>query len=300
MSDCSGVPHTFHAEYSTASQQNQVPWAALEGGVLMQQEIGHSEICSSVTNKDPFSFSNNGQTYSDPNTFATCVGGSEGPTATGEGPCNAQTGICQNATTQGPNGPVACPTNDTASGANCEFADGSCFQKGTRTALINGSPVTEFSATNWCNAGRYQNGDLDFDGADYVPNTWPNGSANHPTAFQYAGPFQANGKTYPQIQFETDLAASEALCNTQTGVGCTAPPIGAQFYPFWSLSPHPSALGSHVTSCVWNFGNVLPRTFQTFGKDAQYGTPDVARFGGTIISQVQPNPEVSGVCAGPI
>ena len=55
MSDCSGVPHTFHAEYSTASQQNQVPWAALEGGVLMQQEIGHSEVCNSVTNKDPFS-----------------------------------------------------------------------------------------------------------------------------------------------------------------------------------------------------------------------------------------------------
>ena len=54
IGDCSGVPHTFHAEYSTASQQNQVPWAALEGGVLMQQEIGHAEVCSSVTNQDPF------------------------------------------------------------------------------------------------------------------------------------------------------------------------------------------------------------------------------------------------------
>lgn len=42
------MPHTFHAEYSTASQQNQVPWAALEGGVLMQQEIGHFESCNSV------------------------------------------------------------------------------------------------------------------------------------------------------------------------------------------------------------------------------------------------------------
>ena len=35
MADCSGTPFTFHAEYSTAKQQNQVPWAALEGGVLM-------------------------------------------------------------------------------------------------------------------------------------------------------------------------------------------------------------------------------------------------------------------------
>ena len=49
MADCSGTPFTFHAEYSTAKQPNQVPWAALEGGVLMQQEIGHGEVCNSVT-----------------------------------------------------------------------------------------------------------------------------------------------------------------------------------------------------------------------------------------------------------
>jgi hypothetical protein len=30
--------------------QAQVPWAALEGGVLMQQQIGHSEPRDSVTN----------------------------------------------------------------------------------------------------------------------------------------------------------------------------------------------------------------------------------------------------------
>jgi hypothetical protein len=51
---------------------------------------------------------------------------------------------------------------------------------------------------------------------------------------------------------------------------------------------------------VWNFGNVIPRTFQTFGKDAQYGVPDVARFAGTSTSPVIANPEGSGVCAGPI
>ena len=90
MADCSGNPFTFHAEYSTAKQQNQVPWAALEGGVLMQQEIGHSEVCNSLTNQDPFTASfPGGQSYSDPNVFDTCVGGSEGPTATGEGPCTA-------------------------------------------------------------------------------------------------------------------------------------------------------------------------------------------------------------------
>ena len=59
---CAGTPHTFHAEYSTASQQNQVPWAALEGGVLMQQEIGHFESCNSVTNSLPQA----GPGFSDP------------------------------------------------------------------------------------------------------------------------------------------------------------------------------------------------------------------------------------------
>jgi hypothetical protein len=297
--DCSGTPFTFHAEYSTARQQNQVPWAALEGGVLMQQEIGHAEVCNSLSNKDPFSFSGGSQTFSDPNVFDTCNGGVEGPNARGEGPCDAQ-GICQNATTQGPNGPAACPTSDSNSGASCEFADGSCFRQGTRTATVNGTPVTESSAANFCLAGRFQNGDLDFDGTSYQSFTWPNGSRNHPTAFDYAGPFQANGKLYPQIQFETNVGASEALCNTTTGAGCTVAPAGSKFYPFWSLSPQPSALGSRITSCVWNFGNVIPRTFQTFGKDAQYGVPDVARFAGTNTSPVIANPEGSGVCAGPI
>src|SRR5579862_2278862 len=86
IADCSGTPFTFHAEYSTAKQQNQVPWAALEGGVLMEQEIGHGEVCNSVTNKDPFTFTGGSQTFSDPNVFDTCVGGTEGPSATGEGP----------------------------------------------------------------------------------------------------------------------------------------------------------------------------------------------------------------------
>jgi hypothetical protein len=296
IADCSGTPFTFHAEYNTAKQQNQVPWAALEGGVLMQQEIGHSEVCNSVTNQDPVNNSYpGGQSYSDPNVFDTCVGGSEGPNATGEGPCNPSTATCQNATTQGPNGPVACPSNNFLSGVNCEFADANCFMKGTRTALVNGAPVTETSQANWCNTGRYQNGDLDFDGIDYVPNTWPDGTANHPTSFQYVGPFQGNGRPYQKIQFETDVAASEILCNTATGAGCTAPPIGAKFYPFWSFSPSSSVLGA-FTRCVWNFGNVLPTTTQTFGKDAQYGTPDVARFGGTLASAVQPNPQFKGGC----
>ena len=293
IADCTGTPFTFHAEYSTARQQNQVPWAALEGGVLMQQEIGHSEVCNSVKNQDPFTF---GTSYSDPNVFDTCVGGSEGPGQTGEGPCDPNTGICQNPSTEGPNGPVACPTNDFTSGANCEFADGNCFQKGTRPVTIDGVPATESSDANQCFDNRYQNGDLDFDGLSYQASAWPNGTRNHPTAFEYAGPFQASGKPYPQIQFETNVGASEILCDTATGSGCTVPPQGSKFYPFWSLSLHPAPFASDRTGCAWNFGNVLPNTFKTFGKDAQYGTPNVARFAGTSTSPVQANPEFAGAC----
>jgi hypothetical protein len=295
IADCSGNPFTFHAEYSTAQQQNQVPWAAAEGGVLMEQEIGHGEVCNSLANQDPFTMSYpGGQSYSDPNVYDTCVGGSEGPNATGEGPCSTTTGICQNPTTQGPAGPVACPTNSYPSNANCEFADGYCLPQGTRTALLNGVATPEVSRANECYNNRFQNGDLDFDGQSYLPD-WPNGSPNLPTTFQYIGPFTNGGQSYPQVQYETDIGASENLCNTATGAGCTAPPAGARFYPFWSLSPLFS-FGSHTAGCVWNFGNDQPNTLLDFGKDAQYGTPDVARFAGTIISAVLPNPAVSSAC----
>jgi hypothetical protein len=293
IADCSGTPFTFHAEYNTAAQQNQVPWAALEGGVLMQQEIGHSESCNSVTNQDPFSVSYpGGQSYTDTSTFDTCMGGNEGPKAVGEGPCDATTGVCQNPTTQGADGPVACPNNNFLDGSNCEYADGFCFAQGTRTVQINGVNTTASSRNNECFANRFQNGDLDFDGVSYLSKAWPDGTSNHPTAFDYVGPFDKQGHPYPQLQYEADIGASEALCNTATGAGCTTPPIGSQFYPFWSLGKGAHALGL----CVWNFGNVLPTTVQTFGKDAQYGVPDVARFGGTLTSAVLPNPQFAGSC----
>jgi hypothetical protein len=69
--DCSGTPFTFDAEYNTARQQNQVPWAALEGGVLMQQEIGHGEVCNAVTNKDPAVNPAGATGYTGPNVFDT-------------------------------------------------------------------------------------------------------------------------------------------------------------------------------------------------------------------------------------
>ena len=289
---CAGAPFSFHAEYNSAKQQNQVPWAALEGGVLMEQEIGHGETCSSVGNQLGFSFTGaDGSTYADPHVFQTCNGGQEGAAATGEGPCDPTTAICQNATTQGVNGPVACPTNNAASGALCEFSDANCFPRGNRPVVIAGTPAKENSPVPYCNQEVFQNGDLDFDGTGYHAD-WPNGSRNFPTSISYAGPL-TRGQPYPDIQFETNTAASEALCNVATGAGCTAPPQGAAFYPFWSLTDQSSS-----GACVWNFGNDIANvTTNDFGQAAQYGTPDVARFGGTLTSPVMANPSLVASCA---
>jgi len=297
VNTCAGTPHTFHAEYNTAAQQNQVPWAALEGGVLMQQEIGHFESCNSVAHNFPLSAFGGG--FADKQVFQTCMGGNEGLHAVGEGPCNANTGACARATTEGTTGPIACPSHNAGSGKLCEFSDGACFKKGTRTVTINGKARQEHMPVAGCLQNLFQNGDLDFDGTDYQPNTWPNGSPNHPTSFRYIGPFDPSGHLYPQIQFETDAPASEFLCNVVTGSNCAVKPLGSKFYPFWTLNntQRLGGTGAPRGACVWNFGNVLPGvTKRTFGKDAQYGVPDVARFGGTNTSPVVANPATAGNC----
>ncbi len=49
---------------------------------------------------------------------------------------------------------------------------------------------------------------------------------------------------------------------------------------------------------MWNCGNFIPGVTQrTFGRDAQYGSPDVARFGGTNTSPVMANPATTGNCS---
>jgi hypothetical protein len=296
LNSCAGSPFTFHAEYATAAQQNQVPWAALEGGVLMEQEIGHSEVCASLASPHPFSTAG----LHDGKVFDTCNGGNEGGAKKGEGPCNPTTGQCHHAKTEGTSGPIACPSSNAASGQLCEFADGICLPQGTRTIIQNHVAVTVRMPVNFCQANRFQNGDLDFDGVGYQPTAWPDGSSSTPTSFRYAGPFDSSGNPYPQVQFETDAPGSEFLCNVFTGNLCLVPPLAAKFYPYWTLT---SKAGQGLTgltpkgACIWNFGNTIAGvTTKALGKDAQYGSPDLARFGGTSASAVRANPEISGGC----
>ena len=61
-----------------------------------------------------------------------------------------------------------------------------------------------------------------------------------PTSFAYIGPF-THGKSYPKIQFETDIAGSEADCNVATGAGCTALPRGREVLRLLVAEPEPPA-----------------------------------------------------------
>jgi hypothetical protein len=193
---------------------------------------------------------------------------------------------------------LPCPTDDFTTNALCEFSDANCMPAGSRTATVRGHSVTYNWPVAGCLDNAFQNGDLDFDGTSYQPD-WPDGSPTHPTPFEYTGPV-TNNHQYPTIQFETNVGGSEILCHTDTGEGCTVPPQGAAFYPFWTLGrPRTGALSAAGTvgGCVWSFGNVIPGTTkQAFGKTAQYGKPDVGFYAGNSISPMTPNPQLTTTC----
>ena len=224
---CAGTPFNFHPEYNTAKPQNQVPWAALEGGVLMEQEMGHFEPCSSITNSFPYTASYaDGQTFDDPDTAQTCVGGFEGPGKVREGPGDATTGVCQNATTEGGG---ACPSDNFTSDALCEYSDMTCAPAGPRPVAVNGT--TE--KLNWpiagCQDNYFQNGDLDFDGSSYIPD-WPDGSPNHPTSFAYIGPF-ATAEVTRRSKSRPTLRAPRRIATWRPGPGAPHRRSARRFTP---------------------------------------------------------------------
>jgi hypothetical protein len=127
--------------------------------------------------------------------------------------------------------------------------------------------------------------DVDFDGTSYLPD-WADGTKNTAKPLQIGsilehsfGPV-SNLKGYPTMQFETDIGASESTCQN-TGAGCTVPPPGAAFYPFYALS----------RNCIMTFGNDIDgSTIYDFGRDAEYGTPNLPWFFGTNSGGIRRNP----------
>ena len=138
-------------------------------------------------------------------------------------------------------------------------------------------------------------GDFDFDGSSYLPD-WADGTRNTPNPILLGsvlgngiGPVSApKGQSnythpYASMQFDTEVGASETTCMPD-GSGCTVPPEGATFYPFFAQS-------SRGASCKLTFGNdIRGATINDFGRDAQYGKPNLAWSFLDSSSGIMPNP----------
>ena len=125
-------------------------------------------------------------------------------------------------------------------------------------------------------------GDTDFDGPSYQedwPGTNPDprvGQRTHPEPVIFTSPTTVGGSDFPTIAFEADLPRIEdqvSPCRF-TGVGCTNPPAGAKFYPFYSTR-------SDQGACAWQEGgDFIPGTINDFGGSSatEYGTVPLATF----------------------
>jgi hypothetical protein len=140
-------------------------------------------------------------------------------------------------------------------------------------------------------------GDLDFDGSSYVTD-WPDGTLHHATSFALrssygggVGPLsrseEGGGYTrpFPIMQIETDVSASEQTCQTN-GVGCVVPPVGAKFYPYYSLTGNPNS-----GNCAMLFGNFAGHGVNNFGGATEaFGAPNLSWFFGQNTNGPQVNP----------
>ena len=141
--------------------------------------------------------------------------------------------------------------------------------------------------------------DVEFDGTSYRYD-WPDGSRNHATSLAIRsvrgggiGPLSRSddsgySRPYPIVFFQSDVSASEQTCQPN-GVGCVVPPVGAKFYPFYSLV---GAEGSGASSgnCALLFGNVTGNGATDFGRDKQYGAADLPWFFGQNSGGPRVNP----------
>jgi hypothetical protein len=143
-------------------------------------------------------------------------------------------------------------------------------------------------------------GDIDFDGSSYVKD-WPDGTLHNATSFALrsvqgggVGPLSRSEdgdytRPFPIVQFETDVSASEQTCQTN-GVGCVVPPVGAKFYPFYTLVGNIDS-----GNCALLFGNFTGGGVNDFGGAKEYGAPNLSWFFGQNSNGPQANPCVSRI-----
>ena len=80
------------------------------------------------------------------------------------------------------------------------------------------------------------------------------------------------------VRFETDLPRIEepnsgGVCDHHTGVGCTNPPPGAAFYPWYHLV-------AFEGGCAWTMSNDLPNQISNFGGEVSaWGPLELTDYG---------------------
>jgi hypothetical protein len=123
--------------------------------------------------------------------------------------------------------------------------------------------------------------DGDFDGPSYV-HDWPGSFKNprhdrryHETPFRFTAP-SSDGRLLEHVAFETDLpriergepANHQPECDRDTGEHCVNPPVGARFYPIYTVA-------NGGGRCWFQQGDVhIPGTIRRFGGSSatEYGT----------------------------
>ncbi len=153
--------------------------------------------------------------------------------------------------------------------------------------------------------------DFDFDGVPYQ-NVWPGTNPNpvadhqyHPTPILFTSPLFVQSRmspgfplqNYQRVAFEVDMPRIELNvnppCNRTTGANCTNPPLGANFYPFFTTT-------RRFGTCTWQEGGAfIPGTVNKFGGSSttefgsllslNYPTPGGANSRFNDFRQVLPN-----------
>jgi hypothetical protein len=230
------LPYNFHPMYATSSEHTRLQWTAHSYNIAFSDEIGHFEYCNAVS--------------------------SEGGSCTQDGVHDLDNGL--------------------PAGAEDDFG---CYDAAFESSL-GLPPIGGCTAT-----------DFDFDGVPYQL-VWPGTSPGtdqqfHPSSILFTSPLFTNSNTkaqqnYARVAFETDLPRIESNTNPpcqrhvsnptdpNPGQGCVNPPVGANFYPFYSTSG-----GSNA--CMWQLGGAnIPGTKNTFGGSS------AAEFGSTPLGLVYP------------
>jgi hypothetical protein len=143
----------------------------------------------------------------------------------------------------------------------------------------------------------------DFDGFSYQAD-WPNsmsaGAFPSPVLVSSPKSMAADGSftnPYGSLQFEADIPRIEApdsggVCDRILGAGCTNPPAGAAFYPWF----HELTNG---TACAYGIGNTIPGEVSGFGGEVhEFGPLEYTQYS-TVAGGTKTDNYGSGAFANP-